>query len=108
MFLDQRNEVPLCIPAQGGDTKVRVSGDEACRFAVQISEVTAATTRHEYFFADLVGAFEYDNAPATTPGCNRAHESGGATAHNDDVEFVHRRTTRPSPAADARNVCRRR
>ena len=54
MFLNQRNEIPLCIPAQGGNTKVRVGGDEACRFAMQIREVTAATTRHEYFLPILL------------------------------------------------------
>ena len=91
MIFDQRNEVPLRVSPQGGNTKIRIGGNKARRFAMQVGEVTTATTRHEYLLADLVRAFEHDDAAATIPSRDGTHESGGATANNDDVEIVHGR-----------------
>jgi len=56
---------------------------------MQVSEVTAAATRHEYFFANLVRSLEYQDATATISCRDSAHKSGGAAPQNNDIEIFH-------------------
>lgn len=56
---------------------------------MQVSEVTAAATRHQYFSTDRVRTFQYDNAAATVACGNGTHKSGGAAAQNNDIVIIH-------------------
>jgi hypothetical protein len=56
---------------------------------MQVGEVAATAARHEYFLANFVRAFEYDNTTAALPCCNSAHKSGGPTTKDDDIVFFH-------------------
>lgn len=56
---------------------------------MQVGEVTSATTRHEDFLADLVRTFEHDNAAATSPRHNGAHQSRGTATQDNYVVIIH-------------------
>ena len=58
---------------------------------MQVGEIAAATTRHQYFFTDLVRALKNDNTSTTLACHERAHETCRAAAEHYDVVFVHRR-----------------
>jgi len=60
------------------------------RFAVQVSEVATAATRHQDLLADLVRTLQNDDAAITLPRRDGAHKAGRATAKNNDVEIAHR------------------
>lgn len=68
---------------------MRIVGNEAGRFAVQVGEIAATATRHEYFFADLVGAFENNDLSTTIAGGNRTHEPGSTATDDDHVGCCH-------------------
>ena len=89
MFIYHRNEVPLCIAAQCGNAETGIGGDEMRWIAMQVGEVTAAATRHENFLTNFVRAFEHDNAAATMPCRNSAHQPGGASAEDRHIEIFH-------------------
>ena len=54
-------------------------------FNIQVSEVTATTTRHQNFFTGLVGFLQYQNLAPASGCCDSAHETSGTCAEYDDV-----------------------
>ncbi len=89
MPFDQRDEIPLCIPAQRRYTEMRVGTYKPRRFRIEVREVAAPTTRHQDLLADLVRAFHHKRASAALSGGNRAHQAGGSPANNDYVGIFH-------------------
>ena len=89
MFVDQRDEVPLCISTECGYAESRIGGNESRRLTIEVSEIAAATPGHEYLFANSVRPFEHDDTAASIAGGNGAHQSGSATAKNCYIEFTH-------------------
>lgn len=89
MFLDQRNEVPLRVTTECRDTKIRIGRNKIRWLAMLVGKVTSSTTRHQDFLANLVRAFEHDDAAPTIACRDGAHEAGGATTQDNYIEFVH-------------------
>lgn len=67
---------------------------------MQIRKVAAATARHQDLFADLVGAFEHDDAAATIAGRNGAQEPGGTATDHYYVNTRHAGRIAGSPFLD--------
>lgn len=67
---------------------MRVVRQEAFRRDAKIGEVTAPSARYQDFGARLIVPFKQQNLAATLPGGQRAHQSRGASAKDDDVEIV--------------------
>ena len=86
--LDKFEEVLRLIESQGRFGEVRIRGDEVFRSAMNIGEVAAAATRDEDLAAGLGIVFEEEDAPFALTGGGCAHETGGASAKDDDVEFT--------------------
>ncbi len=87
VLLDQRNKVPLRVATQRRYAKRRVRGDKARRLTIEVGEIAAAATGHEYLLADPVRAFEHNDRAAAIGRGYCAQETGGAAADNDDVGF---------------------
>jgi hypothetical protein len=64
---------------------MRICGKVIVRFDEVVGEVTATATRHEDFFAWLIGFFQYQYPPATLSCGHSAHQSGGASAQDYDI-----------------------
>jgi len=56
---------------------------------MQVGEVAAAATRHQDFFADLVGAFEHDHTSSAIAGRDCAQEPGSTATDDDYVSICH-------------------
>ena len=89
VLLDQCDEVPLCVTTECRDAEFRVGGNKMGWIAMRVGEITTTTTRHQYFLANLVGAFEHNDAASTITRRNGAHEASGATAQDNYIVFIH-------------------
>jgi hypothetical protein len=86
--LDKFEEVLRLIESQSRFGEVRIRGDEVSRSAMNIGEVAAASARDEDLAAGLGIVFEEEDSPVALTGGGGAHETGGASAKDDDVEFT--------------------
>ena len=67
--------------------KARVIRDEVVRRRVEIREIAAAATGDPDFLADGFVMFEDGNAAAALTRLNGAHQAGGASADDDNIEI---------------------
>jgi hypothetical protein len=67
--------------------KIRIFGDEVVGCGVQISKVASAATGDPDFLADGFVVFEDGDLAAALAGLNSAHQSGGASADDDNIEI---------------------
>jgi len=58
--------------------------------AIDVGEVAATTAGHQYFLADLVGAFQDKDASAPVAGGDGAHQACSAGAKNYYIIVAHR------------------
>ena len=87
VFFDQSDEVLRRVACKRGLGEVGVGGEEVFSAGVQISEVTAATARDENLLAGTFRVFEDEGAATAAAGLNGAHQAGGASSENEDVDF---------------------
>ena len=66
--------------------KVPVFRDEVFRCGVEIREIAATAARDSDLFADGLVVFEKGNPPSAFPGFDGAHQAGGSSANDDNVE----------------------
>ena len=94
MLLDQRDEIGGGVTSQRGFGEVRIRRDEVFRAAVDIGEIAAAPARDQDLLANTVGVLQHRDAAAALAGLNRAHQSGGAGAKDENVKLVGQRRSR--------------
>lgn len=70
---------------------MRIVREKVVGLAIQVREIAATAARHQDFFADPIGAFEYEHVSATPGGRDRAHETRCASPNYQDVGICHGR-----------------
>src|SRR5579872_767689 len=86
MLLHQCEEIGRRITGQRRLGKMRIRGEEIFCRAMNVGEVTSAAAGDQNFFSATVRAFQESNATPTFSGFDGAHQAGGTTAENKDVE----------------------
>ncbi len=61
---------------------------------MDIGEIAAAPARDQDLLARTVGMLQHRDATAALAGLNRAHQSGGAGAKDENVKLVGQRRSR--------------
>src|SRR5438477_9756969 len=88
MPVNQRQEIPRRESRQRRFAEMRIRGKEVLRPAMKIGEIAAAAAGNEDLLSDPIGVLEHNHAPASPPGFDGAHQSGGAGACYDDIELL--------------------
>ena len=86
--LDQSEEVPLGVAAEGGLGEVRVVGQKALGRGAHVGEVAAPAAGDQDFLAGLIGMIEEQDPRARLARRRRRHKTCAARA-KDDCIVVH-------------------
>jgi hypothetical protein len=82
----KRDEVGGSIACQRRLREMRIGGEKIFRPAMQVREVTTATSGDQDFLADTIGVFEHDDATATFASLYGAYQARSAGAQDNRVE----------------------
>jgi hypothetical protein len=85
--LDQVDEVVRCVARQCRLAEMRIGGQVVRGRRAGVGEIAAAAAGHQDLLADAVGVFDDQHALATPARGDRAHQAGGAAAHDHGVEM---------------------
>lgn len=72
--------------------KVGVPREKVFGFAVNVGEVTAATTGDEDLFSGAFSVFDEDDVSAAAAGLQGAHHAGGSSAQYSYIDSLHVRS----------------
>ena len=86
VLLDQGNEVRRRVPSERGFYEVRICGEKVFRLAMKVCEIAAAATGNQNLLAGTSRALDQRHTPPAFAGFDRAQQSGGPSAENQDVK----------------------
>ena len=87
VFPDEVDEVRRRIPRESGLMKILVFGNEIVRCRVEVREVTTSASGDFDFLTDGIVVLEDRYVPPAVAGLDGAHQAGGATSDDDNVEI---------------------
>lgn len=88
MLFNQGNKIMLRIARQCRFAEMGIDRKVIGGIDLEIGEVTAPATRHQYFLADLVRTFEHHYLAAPFSCGNCTHQPGGTRTDHNDIVLV--------------------
>src|SRR5213592_3921437 len=85
VLFNQEEEILRCESGQRRLVKVRIGAGEAGWNRVQVGEVATTAAADQDLFANFCSALEYEDRASPLSRVNRAHDSGSATADDNDI-----------------------
>jgi hypothetical protein len=67
---------------------MRVRREKIVGAGMQVGEIAAATAGDQNLFADAVGTFQHEDAPASLAGLDGAHQASRACSENNYVVIL--------------------